>query len=84
MSRIKSPDTARRIMDRYAVCRWIPVSAAALSAGVCENTIRTWADAGIIVSRRTPGGHRRIDRESLVPMDQDEAIALEIVGCLEH
>jgi len=79
MSRAPTPETARRTAQRYESSRWIPVAAAALFAGVCENTMRAWADAGHVVSQRTPGGHRRIDRESLLSMtDADQQVALEI------
>jgi putative resolvase len=28
---------------------------------VCEKTIRTWIDVGLLLTEHTPGGHRRID-----------------------
>jgi hypothetical protein len=49
-----------------------------LAAGVCENTMRAWADAGMWCPD-DPGGHRRIDRESLSTMDgMDHEVILEI------
>ena len=44
---------------------WIGVSAAAQQAAVDVSTIRRWADNGTVVARRSPGGHRQINQESL-------------------
>lgn len=57
------------------------VSMAAKYAGVCVNTMRKWADEGLVDGDRTPGGHRRIDRESIDRMlgGQARAEALAIV-----
>ena len=60
--------------------RYLSVSRAAAYAGVCPNTIRRWADDGLLDGDRTPGGHRRIDRESIDRMlggrARDEAVAM--------
>jgi len=44
----------------------ISVSAAARLAQVHPDTIREWADKGLVGFERTLGGHRRIDRDSLL------------------
>ncbi len=40
--------------------RGVPVTEAAKALNVSVDTIRRWADAGLIESYRTPTGHRRI------------------------
>jgi excisionase family DNA binding protein len=47
--------------------RGVPVAEAAAYVGVSVDTIRRWADQGLIESHRTPGGQRRIILESLNP-----------------
>lgn len=42
--------------------RWLTLHEAAEMLGVHPATLRTWADAGVIPSFRTPGGHRRFAR----------------------
>lgn len=43
----------------------ITVSEAASIARVSPETIRDWANRGLIPSQRTLGGHRRIDADGL-------------------
>jgi excisionase family DNA binding protein len=45
--------------------RWLPLGEAARFLGVDATTLRGWADAGDVRFFRTPGGHRRFDREDL-------------------
>ncbi len=44
---------------------WLSLKAAAAMLGVHPATLRAWADAGRIPSRRTAGGHRRFARQDL-------------------
>jgi excisionase family DNA binding protein len=44
---------------------WLGIHAAAREAGVSDDTIRRWADAGKVEAMRTGGGHRRIEAGSL-------------------
>ncbi len=45
--------------------RWLTLGEAAEILGVDVTTLRGWADAGNVRFFRTPGGHRRFDREDL-------------------
>jgi excisionase family DNA binding protein len=45
--------------------RWLTLGEAAQFLGVDATTLRGWADAGDVRFFRTPGGHRRFDREDL-------------------
>jgi excisionase family DNA binding protein len=44
---------------------WISVGEAAREAGVVPKTVSRWADLGRVKSRRTVGGHRRVNRDHL-------------------
>lgn len=44
---------------------WIGTKEAAMLLDVSQRTIQKWIDEGKIVSKKTLGGHRRIDREHL-------------------
>ncbi len=44
---------------------WVSLGEAAGLLGVHPTTLRTWADQGEIPSQRTPGGHRRFQRNVL-------------------
>ncbi|CAG0974000.1 hypothetical protein ANRL3_01683 [Anaerolineae bacterium] len=44
---------------------WLSIRQASLLLGVHIGTVRDWADAGLISSYRTPGGHRRFSRIEL-------------------
>lgn len=59
--------------------RWLRIRDAARYAGVCANTMRIWADSGYVASKRTPGGHRRIDRESLDAPSPNEVQEAELI-----
>ena len=41
---------------------------AAALLGVGPTSIKRWADSGLIIYMKTPGGHRRYDRESVLAM----------------
>lgn len=45
--------------------QWLTLREAANMLGVHPATLRTWADAGIVPSFRTPGGHRRFALEDV-------------------
>lgn len=45
---------------------WVSLRQAADMLGVHPATVRNWADKGDIMSRRTPGGHRRFRRADLL------------------
>ncbi len=45
--------------------RWLTLREAAAALGVHPATLRSWADAGVIPSFRTPGGHRRFALEDV-------------------
>jgi excisionase family DNA binding protein len=47
---------------------WLPIRAAAAFLGVSESALRAWADAGVVSSHRTPGGHRRFLQTDLTAM----------------
>lgn len=44
---------------------WLSIHDASRFLGVHNGTVREWADAGILPSYRTPGGHRRFSRTDL-------------------
>ena len=50
---------------RRRAVRWLTLGQAADILGVDATTLRGWADAGSVRFFRTPGGHRRFDREDL-------------------
>lgn len=45
--------------------RWVRVAAAAELLDVSQHTVRRWADAGVVPSRRTPSGQRQFQRSAL-------------------
>ncbi len=57
--------------------KWLTLSQAAKILGVHPATLRNWADAGIIPSFRTAGGHRRFTREAI-----DSFLAVHSHGAL--
>jgi len=62
--------------------RWLTITQAAYLYGCCINTMRTMADRGLVSVKRTPGKHRRIDRDSLEGpglIDRDRQVALDIL-----
>ncbi|MEI6449750.1 MAG: diguanylate cyclase [Actinomycetes bacterium] len=66
---------------------WLRVRQAAELLGVSASTLRRWADAGKVASRRTPGGQRRFRRDDLVallPPARDDASAAAAVAQREQ
>lgn len=51
---------------------WVSLRRAADILGVHPATVRNWADKGDLMSRRTPGGHRRFRRADLVNYAQTQ------------
>lgn len=49
---------------------WVSLRRAAEILGVHPATVRNWADKGELVTRRTPGGHRRFRRSDLMQYAQ--------------
>ncbi|GAB4526906.1 MAG: helix-turn-helix domain-containing protein [Anaerolineae bacterium] len=49
---------------------WVSLRRAAEILGVHPATVRNWADKGDLVSRRTPGGHRRFRKSELMQYAQ--------------
>ena len=45
--------------QRHADPEWLSLGEASRLLGVNESTLRRWADAGLVQTFRTPGGHRR-------------------------
>ena len=49
---------------------FVSTSIAEKSLGVCQNTLRAWADSGKIEAIRTPGGHRLYNLSKFVSRNQ--------------
>ncbi|HMA35400.1 MAG TPA: helix-turn-helix domain-containing protein [Chloroflexia bacterium] len=47
---------------------WLSLAAAARLLGSPPSTVRRWADQGRLAVRRTPGGHRRFSRASVLAL----------------
>ncbi|SOB60596.1 protein of unknown function [Pseudodesulfovibrio profundus] len=45
--------------------RWLSLKQAVCYSGLSPNTLRKYADEGVIQASRTVGNHRRFDRESI-------------------
>jgi excisionase family DNA binding protein len=45
--------------------KWLSLGQASAWLGVNTTTLRHWADSGVVMCYRTPGGHRRFAREDL-------------------
>jgi excisionase family DNA binding protein len=66
---------------------WLSIKQASHLLGVHIGTVREWADAGILPSYRTPGGHRRFsvfDLQSFVKKQQRKSPAGASPACTEH
>lgn len=42
----------------------LTVAEAARRLGICDQTVRTWFDAGLLAGHRTAAGHRRIELDN--------------------
>lgn len=51
---------------------WVSLRRAADILGVHPATVRNWADKGELPTRRTPGGHRRFNKDDLVRYAQSQ------------
>lgn len=59
-------------MSKSDTSEWVSLRKAADILGVHPATVRNWADKGDIASRRTPGGHRRFNRDELMRYAQSQ------------
>ena len=48
-----------------ATPEWLTLGEAAKYLGVAQSTVRKWADSGRVETFKTPGGHRRFQREDI-------------------
>ncbi len=55
---------------------WLNLGAASRLLGVNESTLRRWADAGLVETFRTPGGHRRFSLRDLRRLIRSDGSAL--------
>ena len=55
---------------------------AARLVDVSESTLRRWCDAGLIVTTKTAGGHRRIDKKALLAFAQEQGLNVVNMGPL--
>lgn len=72
----KSADTASLVDD-------LSPKQVALALGVSEASLKRWCDSGMLSSTRTPGGHRRIARDSVMKFLRDRdlpAVRPELLG----
>lgn len=65
---------------------WVSLREAADILGVHPATVRNWADKGELPMRRTPGGHRRFNRDDLVryAQSQEEVQPTEVQVILQN
>jgi excisionase family DNA binding protein len=62
---------------------WVSLSEACRLLGVSASSVRRWADAGMVRTYVTPGGHRRFSRhglESLLPVNPTGHLSLTAMG----
>ena len=59
-------------MSQRDTSEWISLRKAADILGVHPATVRNWADKGEIPTRRTPGGHRRFNKDDLLRYAQSQ------------
>jgi excisionase family DNA binding protein len=65
---------------------WVSLRKAADILGVHPATVRNWADRGDVASRRTPGGHRRFNRDDLLRQAQthEEVQPIEVQVIIQN
>jgi excisionase family DNA binding protein len=56
------------LVSRNIQSPWLTLSDASSLLGVHPSTLRRWADGGRVPCQRTPGGHRRFQRDHLLPV----------------
>lgn len=56
------------MFSKIAPDQWLSLSEASALLGVHASTLRRWADDGRVPCQRTPGGHRRFNRRSLLEL----------------
>jgi len=73
-------------MSKSDTSEWVSLRKAADILGVHPATVRNWADKGDISSRRTPGGHRRFNRDDLLhyAQSQGELPPLEVQVIIQN
>lgn len=59
-------------MTKKDNAEWVSLRKAADILGVHPATVRNWADKGELPTRRTPGGHRRFNRDDLLNYAQSQ------------
>ncbi|MGJ3238766.1 MAG: helix-turn-helix domain-containing protein [Anaerolineae bacterium] len=59
-------------MSKQDTAEWVSLRKAADILGVHPATVRNWADKGDLPSRRTPGGHRRFNKDDLTHYAQSQ------------
>jgi hypothetical protein len=62
----KAKETSEEDSDTGVESVYLSVSEAAIKMEVYENTIRSWFDTGWLDGYKTPSGHRKIERASVV------------------
>lgn len=65
---------------------WVSLRRAADILGVHPATVRNWADKGELPTRRTPGGHRRFNKDDLVryAQSQDDIQPMEVQVIIQN
>jgi excisionase family DNA binding protein len=64
---------AQKDVAPTATDTWLSLHEASAHLGVSPSTLRRWADAGRIPSRRTAGGHRRFDPAAVQALARQSA-----------
>ncbi|MEO1646668.1 MAG: helix-turn-helix domain-containing protein [Chloroflexota bacterium] len=60
------------IMSKNEPTEWVSLRKAADILGVHPATVRNWSDKGELPTRRTPGGHRRFNKDDLMRYAQSQ------------
>src|SRR4051794_21077340 len=61
----EAPDVSDAAPTPPPSVRWLSLGPASRLVGVDPDTLRRWADDGLVEAYVTPGGHRRFDRRSI-------------------
>ena len=83
-AQIAAPESSRRILDPYSPQETYSVAEAALRAGVCLQTIRTWCDTHGV--GRVVAGRFKVSKPALEMLLSGDSSALELyhAGKLSH